>query len=332
MKKSVFNILAATFAIIGGVVGTGFITGGEAAVFFLKDPSASGVYASAICFFLMLFVSPALLRGKACDLLGSLVNLVVSSCALSVVGELVYTLLGAIAANVFVIAFAVLSMTVAKGGVRAVGKTACVLTLTALCFAVGLCIIEVDGTVIAISPRTLRGVFYPVLYSGVQITVVSPIATRALGSLSIKERALSSFATTAVIFSCVFLFVLKFGGVAVSSTPLIDSVSSRGFKVVFCVVCLIVAFSSSCAASFSLYETSSRRLPIKIVKFLTVIALARAGFSKILSIAYPIVGALGYGVAFIGFLRVFFPVLRRERTFRRRERIKSPCSPLRDLV
>lgn len=332
MKKSVFNISVATFAVIGGVVGTGFITGGEAAVFFLKDPSAAGVYVSALCFFLMLFASPTLLRGKAFDLLCSMVNLVVLSCSLSIAGELVYTAFDAVVANVFVIAFGLLGMTIARGGIRTVGKIACVLTLAALCFAVVLCVIDVDSAVIAISPCTLRGIFYPVIYSGVQITVVSPIATRALDSLSIKKRALSAVLSTVAIFSCVFLLVRKFGGVAFSSTPLLDSASDRGLKVAFCSVCLIVAFSSACAASFSLYETSSRLFPIKIVKFLTVIALARAGFSNILSIAYPILGMIGYGVALIGFLRVFFLKSRREHTCRRRVRTKSLCSPLRDRV
>ena len=71
----------------------------------------------------------------------------------------------------------------------------------------------------------------------------------------------------------------------------------------------------------------------KIVLSLAALALARAGFEKIVEKVYPAVGVAGLALLiFLTFLRVFSRVKIRSHTSRRQECTEPRCLPLRDRV
>ena len=78
---------ATAFAIIGSIIGAGFITGKEVFEFFARDFSLSGIYLTFLCFSIAIYFVMSNLEGSAfarlVEIFVSLANVVVAGCMIS---------------------------------------------------------------------------------------------------------------------------------------------------------------------------------------------------------------------------------------------------------
>ncbi len=337
-------VLSRAFAIVGSVIGAGFVTGKEIAVFFAADPSVSALWACCLLFAAAFYSIGTAERGKffrATEKAVGLVNIVVLSCMLSALSEVFRDLFRLSENNViFPITSLILSFFICGKGMGFIEKISLVFLPLAVVSVLWLTAPSVKyfGT-IPISPVTGEGRSMPLLYVGMNVLLSFPVIADAGGTEGKTGKGFSSAIAAVTLTVSVSLILCVVCGFFLSGDPMplyrySKEKGSAAYAVYFFVL-IVGIYSTLFCSHYGLMKVCRGKTAIlqKIVLSLAALALSRAGFEKIVEKVYPAVGAAGLALLiFLTFLRVFSRVKIRSHTSRRQECTEPRCLPLRDRV
>ena len=312
MGKSFFKILAASFSLVGGIIGAGFITGGEIAVFFLKDFSFAGIYCGFI-FLFVAFTSVSDLCGKFFELLLSIANLVVFACMLSAFDRLISNVFHVTEnIKIFKIIFAIFTFFTAGCGIKFLSRVALVTVPFSVIIAVTTCGDALSYfNDVSHFPTSLL----PVVYGGANYLLLYPLSRKLFNKLNLFERIASAFISSATTFVCALLIALKIKRCAATGDmPLFNVVGSTALNIPYYVCCFSAVFTAASASSYSAYKLAENNVIVKFLLCILSLALSEAGFAIIIGKLYPALGAIGIMLACFNFSRIFFQSKPRERT------------------
>lgn len=332
MGKSVFKIFAATFSIVGAVIGAGFITGGEASAFFLRDFSLSGVYCAAVLFVLFLFAVDDKF-GKGLSFIVCFANVIVLSCMFSAVDELsvkIFRLSEKL--KIFKILLAILTIFITSDGIKTLSGISCSLTpIVVLSILAVVAFVGVKN--VEIPPEGIVGAYMPVAYVGANYLLIYPLAAKTCGHLSIKSKMLTALFSSLIIFSLTYFVGASLSGVSeLTKMPLLTLSEKTPFSIPFKICCFCAVLTASLSSSYCVYSAFKKNERLKILSCLTALALSEVGFSVITDYLYPIIGVIGVILGAVNFSRIIFPPRRQARTSDLPERTILRCLPLRDRV
>ncbi len=316
---------ATAFAIIGSIIGAGFITGKEVFEFFARDFSLSGIYLTFLCFSIAIYFVMSNLEGSAfarlVEIFVSLANVVVAGCMISALNS-VYNRLFRVSekSEIFTVITAILIFIMSFGEIGFVEKL-CVVTLPIVITAVvALCITRIDDYAINISPKSYGGVVKPVIYVGFNVILSSGVIKNSGKKLSPLFKILSSVITSLIICACVSLLSLAVAKEGNSSEmPFISLFdSNKKLLIIIDIITLFAIYSTLVSAFYTVNNFGGIKIGyrLKILLFILTFAISRLGFSSIVEGLYPTLGILAYLVLAVSFLLSrSFPKEKRERTY-----------------
>lgn len=332
MSKSFFKIFGAVFSVVGAVIGAGFITGGEIAVFFLRDFSLSGVY-SAFIFFAAMIFTVGDDYNKVLSFTICFADIVVLGCMFSAVDELSAVIFGlSEKLKIFKIILAILTFFISNRGMKVLSRVSAVITPLVI---LSVLLVVSRGTVksIVIAPSGLVGALMPLTYAAANYLLIYPVIVKTCGKLCVKIKLLVAILSSAIIFSLVFFVGANLSGVSdMTKMPLLTFAEKTPFSVLFKICCFCAVFTASVSSSYSAYSAFGYNDRLKFLACLTALALSEAGFSAVIGYLYPILGAVGAVVGAVNFSRIIFPLRRLKRTSAPPKYKVLRYSPLRDRV
>ncbi len=332
MSKSLFKIFGAVFSVVGAVVGAGFITGGEIAVFFLRDFSLSGVY-SAFIFFAAMILTVGDDYNKVLSFTICFADIVVLGCMFSAVDELSAVIFGlSEKLKIFKIILAILTFFISNRGMKVLSRVSAVITPLVI---LSVLLVVSRGTVksIVIAPSGLVGALMPLTYAAANYLLIYPVIVKTCGQLCVKIKLLVAILSSAIIFTLVFFVGANLSGVSdMTKMPLLTFAEKTPFSVFFKICCFCAVFTASVSSSYSAYSAFGTNERLKFLACLTALALSEAGFSAVIGYLYPLLGAVGAVVGAVNFSRIIFPPRRLKRTSARPKYKVLRYSPLRDRV
>lgn len=322
--RSFFNVVIASFGIVGSVVGAGFISGKEVCVFFCDDLSVSGVYSSFLVFLfgVIVFTSVDEKLFKVIAFFVSLFNVLVLSCMLAAVDELAVNLLRlSEKVKIFAILSLILVFIISLNGVRVIGMVASVLVPVELIVTLIVCVKFGDGDMPEVSPLTAKGCFYPILYAAFNAVLISTAARCFLKNLNATEKTLSVLISAALIYLALTIIAVNVKNLRDFEMPTLEF-SVDGVQSVLLRVCICFAvFTALVSSSYSACVVAGENSVLKFVILLLALALSESGFGFIADKLYPVVGAFGIiAVIYSVFYTSLFQVRRRPRTLNRQAR------------
>lgn len=328
MSKSFFKIFGAVFSVVGAVLGAGFITGGEIAVFFLRDFSLSGVY-SAFIFFAAMIFTVGDDYNKALSFTICFADIVVLGCMFSAVDELSAIIFGlSEKLKIFKIILAILTFFISNHGMKVLSRVSAVITPLVI---LSVLLVVSRGTVknIVIAPSGLIGTLMPLTYAAANYLLIYPVIVKTCGKLCVKIKLLVAILSSAIIFTLVFFVGANLSGVSdMTKMPLLTFAEKTPFSVLFKICCFCAVFTASVSSSYSVYSAFGNNERLKFLACLTALALSEAGFSAVIGYLYPLLGAVGA----VNFSRIIFPPRRLKRTSAPPKYKVLRYSPLRDRV
>ena len=332
MSKSFFKIFGAVFSVVGAVIGAGFITGGEIAVFFLRDFSLSGVY-SAFIFFAAMIFTVGDDYNKVLSFTICFADIVVLGCMFSAVDELSAVIFGlSEKLKIFKIILAILTFFISNRGMKVLSRVSAVITPLVI---LSVLLVVSRGTVknIVVAPLGLVGALMPLTYAAANYLLIYPVIVKTCGKLCVKIKLLVAIFSSAIIFTLVFFVGVNLSGVSdMTKMPLLTFAEKTPFSVLFEICCFCAVFTASVSSSYSAYSAFGNNDRLKFLACLTALALSEAGFSAVIGYLYPIVGAVGAVVGAVNFSRIIFPPRRLKRTSAPPKYKVLRYSPLRDRV
>lgn len=332
MSKSFFKIFGAVFSVVGAVIGAGFITGGEIAVFFLRDFSLSGVYSAFIFFAAMIFTVDDDYN-KVLSFTICFADIVVLGCMFSAVDELSSAIFGlSEKLKIFKIILAILTFFISNRGMKVLSRFSAVITPLVI---LSVLLVVSRGTVknIVVAPSGLVGALMPLTYAAANYLLIYPVIVKTCGKLCVKIKLLVAILSSAIIFSLVFFVGANLSGVSdITKMPLLTFAEKTPFSVLFKICCFCAVFTASVSSSYSAYSAFGNNERLKFLACLTALALSEAGFSAVIGYLYPILGAVGAVVGAVNFSRIIFPPRRLKRTSALPKYKVLRYSPLRDRV
>lgn len=332
MSKSFFKIFGAIFSVVGAVIGAGFITGGEIAVFFLRDFSLSGVY-SAFIFFAAMIFTVGDDYNKVLSFTICFADIVVLGCMFSAVDELSARIFGlSEKLKIFKIILAILTFFISNRGMKVLSSVSAVIMPLVI---LSVLLVVSRGTVksIVIAPSGLVGALMPLTYAAANYLLIYPVIVKTCGKLCVKIKLLVAILSSAIIFSLVFFVGANLSGVSdMTKMPLLTFAEETPFSVLFKICCFCAVFTASVSSSYSAYSAFGNNERLKFLACLTALALSEAGFSAVIGYLYPILGAVGAVVGAVNFSRIIFPPRRLKRTSAQPKYKVLRYSPLRDRV
>lgn len=332
MSKSFFKIFGAVFSVVGAVIGAGFITGGEIAVFFLRDFSLSGVY-SAFIFFAAMIFTVGDDYNKALSFTICFADIVVLGCMFSAVDELSAVIFGlSEKLKIFKIILAILTFFISNRGMKVLSRVSAVITPLVI---LSVLLVVSRGTVknIVVAPLGLVGALMPLTYAAANYLLIYPVIVKTCGKLCVKIKLLVAIFSSAIIFTLVFFVGVNLSGVSdMTKMPLLTFAEKTPFSVLFEICCFCAVFTASVSSSYSAYSAFGNNDRLKFLACLTALALSEAGFSAVIGYLYPILGAVGAVVGAVNFSRIIFPPRRLKRTSALPKYKVLRYSPLRDRV
>ena len=297
-------VLSRAFAIVGSVIGAGFVTGKEIAVFFAVDPSVSALWVCCLLFAAAFYFIGTAKRGKfflAAEKAVGLINVVVLSCMLSALAELFRDILRLSENNlIFPILSLILSFFICRKGMGYIEK--------------------------------LSLLFLPSAVIAVLWITASSVKGRS-------EKMISSLLAAVTLVASVSLILCAVCGFFLSEDPMPlyryskEKVSAAYAAYLF--VLIVGIYSTLFCSHYGLMKICRGKSAIlfKIALSIAALALSRIGFEKIVGKVYPAVGVAGLALpVFLIVSRVVSRVKIRSHTFRRQERTEPRCLPLRDRV
>lgn len=307
-------------ALVGGVVGSGFVTGKEIAIFFGRNGlwGYLGVAISSICFYFLFKyflcngdkIKKLLLSSKIFRFITIFLNIILSSSMFAGIFPVALSL-GKFFALVVVISTLILSFVVFKRGGRAFNKINLTLVPIML-IAFSLIIIPK----IKFQEISQSGEIFSSLWFGILYTILN-VSNMALLLSSLGEKLSKKQKTQVALFSTLALGVL----LIVSITVLVQNQSVIGMDMPFLsltqggqrLVMSFLVLIGSITTLFSLvYSSSSHLRGLKVNEMINFVfslllplVISLLGFGKIVTYLYPLASVLG--ILEMGI--VFFPKL-----------------------
>ena len=310
------------FSIVGSVIGAGFITGKEIYEFFAFDFSVSGLYLAFLCFaieiyFIMNLNDTAI--EKVVVKLVAIANIVIAAGMISAFEKLLISVFP-LSKNIKIITIisAILVFTISCSGVGALQKFNAFLTPCIIVSIVVLSILKIEYYPIEIYPKTINGVFNPLIYTGFNLILSLGIIKSGGENLSPPSKILSSILTSLFLCICICLISLAVKGLKSSEMPFVELFSDdKKLSIIVDIITIFAIFTTLASSFYTAVNFGGVKLPsgLKIILFLICLAISKIGFSSIVERCYPIIGVLGNGfIILICLLSKFFPKGQREHT------------------
>ncbi len=310
MRRLFLYSFTCAFAIVGSVIGAGFVTGKEVFEFFAKDFSLSGMYLAFLCFTLSIWYVMNMRRNKVnklFEIFVSIASIIVVSCMVSAL-DLLYNRLFWFMENVkiFSIFTAILLFIISNKGISAIEKF-CAFTLPfVIVIIIVLCAIKIEDISVALSPKTTVGIYNPFVYVGFNVLLSSGIIKNSGEKLSPLFKIVASLSASFVICSCVFMLSLAVKKEGYNSEMPFVSLFFNNIKLLK-IVDIITLFAIYSTLISSLYTVNSfggirLKLSLKILLLTVAICISFIGFSEIVEKLYPIFGIIAYDLFLASFL------------------------------
>lgn len=308
MRRLFFQSVITAFAIVGSIIGAGFISGKEIYEFFASDFSLSGMYLTFLLFvFLIGFTMQENLNEtseKVVGLFVSIANIFISGCMIAGLNEVYKSLFCQMEkVEILTILSAIFIFIISCKGVGATEKLNGVLIPIVILAILIFGLLKRNEAVVNLSPKTYGGVLKPTVYVGFNIILSAKVIKKSGEKLSPPFKILSSVITSLII--CMLIWVIS---LTVINT---DKSVKMPFKEVFkgnkklCIIVDIITvfaiFTTLVSSFYSSLEISPKRKGtlVKITVFLLACSISKIGFSSIVERIYPTVGILSYAVIFI---------------------------------
>lgn len=303
MKKNFFSpfskTLGAAASITGSVIGAGFITGKEISVFICGDYSVAGIYLFFLFFLSFIFVL-SLSGGRVLDKIVkpiiALISVLTSSCMVAALDVVYKSILrDSEYFKILTIITVILAIFISVKGIEAMNVFALFAMPFVILFSVILSCVFKENGYVPISPEGLRGIFFPVLYAGVNCLLSSRIIIDSTRGLTLKNKCLVSVCVSVFLTICIF---------AISSCikdksgemPFAEVVSKNIiYSIIFDIIMIFSIFTSlvsSVYTSFSVINGKTSAIK-KIIVTLVFVSLSGLGFSKLVENIYPVAGVVG---------------------------------------
>lgn len=318
------NVFFAVIAIVGTVIGSGFISGKEIAVFF----SRFGNY-SYLCIFFVFLLFYFLIRfilNKSEDALNRLSKskfsfysnlilcLIFSSAMFAGISNTICNLNIFLSCFIFVLVL-LMSFVVFKNGMGSLNKLNTIfIPLMILIFVINLWTV-IDFKFVSIQNNNLGISFvYAILYVILNLSNGSVLICKLGQSLTQKQKARVAFYSALVLFLILLstnIILLQNQSSLVHDMPLLSLFS--GFQkflmtIVVFIGCITTLFSLVYTSSFSMRGLCKNEFLIFLVSVLLPLVFSLLGFSFIVLYLYPLASILG-GVILIDLF--FIPFLKR---------------------
>ena len=310
MRRLFLYSFTCAFAIVGSIIGAGFVTGKEVFEFFAKDFSLSGVYLAFLCFAFAIYYVMNMRRSSASKLFEifvSIASIVVVSCMISAL-DLVYSRLFWVVKKVkiFSIITAILLFIISIKGICAIEKF-CAFTLPfVIVIIIVLCALKIEDYSIAISPKTTDGLYNPFIYVGFNVVLSSGIIKNSGEKLSPLFKIVAAVFTSLIICSCIFMLSLAVQKEGYNSEMPFLSLFFNNIKLLK-IIDIITLFAIYSTLISSIYTVNcfggvKLKMSFKILLLFVAICISFIGFGEIVEKFYPILGIVAYALFFVSFL------------------------------
>ena len=303
MVRLFFSSIVTSFAIVGAVVGAGFITGKEILVFFASDFSLSGIYLTFIVFTLsmLLIVSFSFSEKskKVIEAFVSVSNVFIAGCMFCALSELYKSVFFKMKnIEIFAIFTAILVFIISIGGMSAMKYFNLVLIPIITISIIFLCFMKIDDYEVLITPKTLVGVFNPVVYVGFNVVLSFVVIKNGGESLPPPYRLLCCIITSFILSFLITLISLSILHCEKTSAMPFVSMFNSDVKLsiivdIITVFAILTTYVSALYSSFKILG-KSQKVGYKLGVFLLSILFSNLGFSKIVDTIYPIIGIVGF--------------------------------------
>lgn len=310
MRRLFLYSLSSTFAIIGSIIGAGFVTGKEVFEFFAKDLSIGGVYLAFLGFaFAIYFVM--CMNGNSSykwfEIFVSIASIVVAGCMISAL-DLVYKRLFTGLKNVKIISIvtAILLFYMSFGGICSVEKFCVFILPIVTVILISLCVIRIEDYSMAISPNSAMGIYKPFVYVGFNVVLSAGVIKNSGEKLSPLFKIISSLLTSFIIVACILLISLAVKDEGSCSEMPFISLFSNNIKLlkIIDIITLFAIYSTLISSLYTINHFGGIRLvlPMKILLFVVAVIISYIGFGQIVERLYFALGALAYVLIIISFL------------------------------
>lgn len=302
--------LISALTVVGSVIGAGFITGKEICEFFGKDFSLSGVYLAFICFsftiyFLMSFKGGFLID-KIIGVFVSIANVVISACMISALEKVFFSLFGNLEnIKIFTILSTILLFIISLNGVGAIEKFNSVFTPLIIVVVIILSLYKTQDYSSPVSPQSLLGTFNPIIYVGFNVVLSSGVIKNGGEKLSPPSKIISSIITSLILCALIYLISCATKSTKSSEMPFVNLfIENEKLLIIVDIITLFAIFTTLASSFYTSVDFGGIKIPFacKIVIFLSCLCIAKIGFSSIVEILYPLIGAFGYAVVLVTFL------------------------------
>ncbi len=332
MKKIFFSSFGAAFTIIGSVIGAGFITGKEISVFFCKDFSVSGLYASFVFFFLFIFALSVSRGGVVEKIVGyavALTGIIIASCMTAALNSLFKSIFRETENfKIFTIITVFFAVIVCIKGVGAMNAVSMAVMPFVLVFIVVLSLVSAGDLSVKISPQGKDGLVFPLLYVGINCLLSSKVIVDSTKGLTMRKKLVCAFFVSFSLCLCIFFIGVRVCGKE-GEMPFLSALGDN-------VICLKIAvvitffsiFTTLVASVYSAFTLAKGKTSVlqKIIITLVFLMFSRFGFSEFVEKVYPVLGVIGV-IYFVSVSSEIFLTRRRARTLLRQECRVLPSKP-----
>ncbi len=336
MKKFFFNVFGVSFAIIGSVIGAGFITGKEIQVFFCSDLSLAGIYCAFLFFFMFLFFLSLSSEGatfKAVKTFVAFLGIIIASCMTAALNSFFKNAFPKMKnIKILTIISAILAIFISCNGIKSIKLFSSFSVPIVIICVIFFSIFFKKPVDLKTTPITDKGRIYPVLYVGINCLLSSMVITDSCRKISVKEKASVSFIVSLFLALCIFGISLcvigERGDMPFLSVVCVNPVLSV-LASAMTLISIFTTLVSSVYSAFSVTKGKTSALQKTLIS-LVFIMFSEYGFSSFIEKIYPVIGI--FGIAYFVFivLSQAFRKGRQQRTSTPRECIKLQSKPLRD--
>lgn len=312
MKKS----FSATMIIIGTVIGSGFASGKEVAVFFSRFGLISYFFIVlsfflffGIIYFFLSFGSKAVLRLQSSKLFSFLCVLISLIFTSSMFAGVVNVLPSNVTVKVFVIFILILTCVVVikKGAKSLASINNFLIPITIVCMLVVLFSNVEFASQVKIHQNGYAGLFFCFLYVVLNFSSSSVVISKLGEDLTKKQKACVSFVSSFVLSAFLVLtnLVLLNHPESLNADMPLVFVASGSLAVLIKLVifsgCITTLFSLVWTTKLALERFGLKMRQIVVLAVVLPLSVSLLGFGSIVSFLYPFASIIGVGLLFCVF-------------------------------
>lgn len=309
--NSLFQVLKVCFAIIGTVIGAGFISGMEILTFFNDSNIIISViilfflFSFCFTFFLSIKKLPNNVIVSIFEPLILFGNVIIMSGMASAINEVMsQTFSVSQKLQIFSILSLVLSLFMMLKGINGLMSFNLIFVPLMICLTV---VMIVDTSNVSLSYSGKINFPMILLYQGVNTFLSVPVFVSLGQKISFKQSLIASVVASIVLCFLVFLiYVCLHDGItnlSKSPIPTYFHVSKKPkYLKLFSIVFLIGSFTTMLSSNFPLSEFSNtfrKKKLANVISVCIVFLISLLGFYRIVNYIYPIIGFCGVGYTII---------------------------------